>query len=70
MKVLHLLLKLHVLLRVGQLFELLKLVSELGVVIVQLLALKTDLESLQFFGRKFCCEGLGAELISEALLGC
>ena len=68
MEVLHLLLKLHVLLRVGYLFELLELVSELRVVIVQLLALKADLKSLQFFGRKFGCQRLGAEMISEVLL--
>ena len=65
---LYLFLELQVLLRVGHLFELLELVSELRVVIVKLLALQADLKSLQFFGRKFGCQRLGAEMISEVLL--
>ena len=54
----YFLLELQVLLWVGHLFELFELLPELHIVIVQLLAFKTDLQSFQLLGSQFAVSAL------------
>lgn len=65
----YFLLELQVLLWVGHLFELFELLPELHIVIVQLLAFKTDLQSFQLLGSQFGGECFRGEVAGEVLLG-